>query len=307
MSYQTTIGNKLAQEVEQFPKQGRNRLAKIVLADSFMGIISQKDADALCQDLDQSIESVLLALVAVARAYAYPPISNYHVGAVVQGESGALYFGANLEFPGLALNATVHAEQAAVLYAWLQGERGLRVLAVNGSPCGHCRQFLTEINNPALIVKTPEIDARPLIELLPGAFGPSALGNSSGLMEPANHGLIIDNELESQQLDDMSLIETALAMANRSYAPYSQGWASVAVKTTDGEIFAAPYAENAAFNPSLSPLQGVLVAMRLQQKSWAQIQQAVLVETKATNASQAPATQALFKTIGDTQCRVVLV
>ena len=59
--------------------------------------------------------------------------------------SGRLYAGVNLEFPGLPLQHSVHAEQFLIANAAWHGERGLRRIAVNAAPCGHCRQFIAEL------------------------------------------------------------------------------------------------------------------------------------------------------------------
>ena len=61
------------------------------------------------------------------------------------GASGRLYVGVNLEFPCLPLHNSVHAEQFLVVNAIQHGERELVKLAVSAAPCGHCRQFLSEL------------------------------------------------------------------------------------------------------------------------------------------------------------------
>ena len=53
--------------------------------------------------------------------------------------------GVNLEFPGLPLQHSVHAEQFLIANAAWHGERGLLRIAVNAAPCGHCRQFIAEL------------------------------------------------------------------------------------------------------------------------------------------------------------------
>lgn len=67
------------------------------------------------------------------------------VGAVGEGASGALYFGCNMEFHGTSINTSVHGEQALTLNAYTHHhDHPLKRIAVNASPCGHCRQFLHE-------------------------------------------------------------------------------------------------------------------------------------------------------------------
>ena len=61
------------------------------------------------------------------------------------GASGRLYVGVNLEFPCLPLHNSVHAEQFLVVNALQHGELELVKLAVSAAPCGHCRQFLSEL------------------------------------------------------------------------------------------------------------------------------------------------------------------
>ena len=65
--------------------------------------------------------------------------------AVGLGESGRLYVGVNLEFARLPLNNSVHAEQFLVVNALHHGETGITKMAVSAAPCGHCRQFYSEL------------------------------------------------------------------------------------------------------------------------------------------------------------------
>lgn len=283
-----------------FPEAARQTLAHIALADSFAGVISAEAAQVLAGQTQLSTEALMLELVALARLYAHPPISSYRAGAVVLGGSGDLILGANQEFPGLALSATVHGEQAAVLNAFLHSEQTIRAIAVGGMPCGHCRQFLSEINDPALLVITP-LGARPLSAMLPDAFSPAVLGNAQGMFDASRPAL----RLDSPDPDDLAI--AALEMARRSYAPYSGNWCGVAVETADSRIVAAPYLENVAFNPSLPPLQGALAAMRMRRLDWSSIRRALLVETAGSLCSHEPATRRLLATLGDIPLEVLHV
>ena len=77
----------------------------------------------------------------------------------------------------MPLQQTVHAEQSAITHARLRGEKGLRKVTVNYTPCGHCRQFMNELNSGTdLLIQLPELAAMPLKTLLPHAFGPVDLG-----------------------------------------------------------------------------------------------------------------------------------
>lgn len=55
-----------------------------------------------------------------------------------------MYLGTNTEMQGLPLNATIHAEQFAMVIA-LQAGEGIISFAATAAPCGHCRQFLNEL------------------------------------------------------------------------------------------------------------------------------------------------------------------
>lgn len=61
------------------------------------------------------------------------------------GVSGRLYVGVNLEFAQLPVNNSVHAEQFLVVNAVHHGERAITKMAVSAAPCGHCRQFYSEL------------------------------------------------------------------------------------------------------------------------------------------------------------------
>jgi cytidine deaminase len=236
----------------------------------------------------------LTTLLPQAAAFAKPPVSNFKVGAIAQGRSGKLYFGANLEFAGEALSFTVHAEQAAVVNAWMGGETGIDVVATSAAPCGYCRQFLNELVNASELVIVMPGEERKLSELLPHSFGPRDLGVTSGLLAPAATGLTIEVDDETAK--------AALAAANMSYAPYSKAYAGVALRTNDGEIVAAPYAENAAFNPSLSPLEAALSHLNLRGGVWSDIAEAVLVQANAMHTS---ATRTVLGAIGNAPLRVI--
>ncbi len=231
---------------------------------SIAGVISAGDAKGLGDDLT--------SLLPYAARFARPPVSNFHVGCVSRGLSGALYYGANLEFAGEALSFTVHAEQSSITNAWMSGEEGIDLIAVTAAPCGYCRQFLNElVTADRLTIAMPK-ETRPLSELLPSAFGPRDLGIDGGLMQREKHRLAIDAE------DDLA--RAALDAANRSYAPYSKSFAGVALRASDGKTYIGPYGENAAFNPSISPLEVALSALNLAGGNWNQIEEVVLVQTE---------------------------
>lgn len=253
--------------------------------------ITGKEADRLASELGLSKQQLMVELIPVARAYARPPISHYNVGAVGLGKSGDLYLGVNLEFGRQALNQTVHGEQFVTANAMAYGEKGLEAIAVSAEPCGHCRQFLNELDGGSeLTVLIPEKQPVQIKELLPRSFGPGDLGITAGLLAQNTAPL-------SLPADAPALAKAAVEAANNSYAPYSNNPAGVAVRTADGAVFRGCYAENAAFNPSLSPLQAALIQMVAAGRDYREIAEAALVEAENAQVSQIGNTRFLLECV----------
>jgi len=244
-------------------------------------------------------------MLPMAKLYCSTTISDFQVGAVAKARMSdkaneiAFFLGANIEFPAQALTQTIHAEQSAVINAWLQGARQIETIAVTAAPCGYCRQFLYELdggqNLKILIFKQIGEKTTPhnLPDYLPEAFGPQELGQATGLM--ASPAQLADLTLQPSPND--SFVLKALAAANKSYAPYSQNHAGCAIEASNGKIYAGRYVENAAFNPSLSPLHTVIIQMNMDNfDSDNKITRAVLVE-KSTSISQLAVSELLLQTV----------
>jgi cytidine deaminase len=286
---------ELKAELMKLPPGGADKLSRLMGAEDFDGAISAADAAALAAEMDITVAELSLELVGFARLYAVAPISGFKVGAIAQGLTGALHYGANLEFSGQALSFTVHAEQSATSNAWLHGETGLASLAVSAAPCGYCRQFLQELTSASsLQILLPNMGEQSLASLLPNAF----CLKQGDLMAPQNHGLTL-----STTPDDTAA--AALAAANASYAPLSGNYAGVALRMSDGSIFTGRHAENAAFNPSLSPLAAALSLVMFNDYGFGEIAEAVLVEPPGP-ASQADATKAVLSSVASNATLTVL-
>lgn len=210
-----------------------------------------------------------------------PPLSSFRVAAVARGLSGRVYVGFNLELPGLGLQHTVHAEQAAVALAHAGGEQGLEVVAVSAPPCGFCRQFLRELQTRTPLSIVFADGARyPLGELLPHSFGPEDLGQQTGMLER-------QRPLPQGQVG----MELARVAALGSWAPYTESLAGVALRCGE-RWFWGSYLENAAFNPSLNPMQYALVQARHAGFEYADVAEVYLWE-QPSRISLIPATQAV--------------
>jgi len=124
--------------------------------------------------------TALIDLARKARKRAYAPYSHYRVGAALLGKSGTVYTGCNVE--NASYSHTVCAERTAVLKAVSEGETEFEAIAVvtrnGGSPCGACRQVLSEFS-PELIIYIADKDGAyrttTLKQLLPDSFTPAHL------------------------------------------------------------------------------------------------------------------------------------
>ena len=120
-----------------------------------------------------------------ARKWVYAPYSNYPVGAALLTASGRVYDGVNVE--NAAYPTSMCAERVAVFKAVSEGELQFEAIAVvtrdGGSPCGSCRQVLSEFGLETIVLIANDqgnvISETTVDELLPGAFGPSNLKTTS--------------------------------------------------------------------------------------------------------------------------------
>lgn len=265
-------------------------VAPLLNADDFAASFTPEQVAAIQRQTGLEHRELTFALLPLAAACAVTPLSDFNVGAIAWGESGHLWFGANMEFSGATMQQTVHAEQSAITHAWMRGETALNAITVNYTPCGHCRQFMNELNSSTtLAIHLPKRDPANLADYLPDSFGPRDLDIQTLLLDPVDHQLTIQGD---------ALCQAALQAANRSHAPYTRALSGVALQTEDGRIFSGSYAENAAFNPSLPPLQAALILLNLAGYDVLQVQRAVLAESDDAKLLQRPATYATLQALG---------
>ena len=279
----------LAHAIDQLPPALRSELLAWHQQHS-LAVLPAELMQRLQQVSGLALPQLTLTLLPLAAAFSYATISHFHVGAIVWGGSGNFYLGANMEFSRQSLSQTIHAEQCAINHAWLHDETSLLGITINASPCGHCRQFMNETSSAQTLRIYLPTSEHSLPQLLPAAFGPRDLGVLDGLLQPQQHPL-------PHQLTDRLLLAAAEA-ATQSYAPYSHSYAGVALQTQDGTLFCGRYAENAAFNPSLPPLQSALIMLRMAGHAPEDIQAAALVESQQGQISHLAATQALLDAYG---------
>jgi cytidine deaminase len=282
----------------------RSRIDHRIL-DGFLtsetSFLMAEEVKALVGTMRITVEELIAQLLPWSSTRAIAPVSGFKVGAVGRGVSGNLYFGTNIEFVGQALHATIHAEQCCIANLMSKGDTGLRALNLTASPCGHCRQFLNETNSASeMKLYIPGQQALGLPTLLPEGFGPRDLNVEFSLLDPQDH------RLQLQDAPGDELVEKALQASNQSYAPYSESYAGIAIRTRNGQIFHGIYAECAAYNPSLLPLQACIANLIMAGRSLNEISEAVLVNKKNSKVSHALTAQSLLKSLTDIPLKVYL-
>lgn len=252
---------------------------------SYQAQLSSDFVQFLCQQAGKNPIEIALALLPVSACYAQAPISHFYVGAIAIGLSGNFYFGANQEFLGESIGQTIHAEQSAISHAWQAGEKGISDVVVNYTPCGHCRQFLNELNTAkTLKIHLPHQQNQSLLDYLPDAFGPQDLNIEKALF---------DEQSDCFPLIGEELTQQAVKSASQSYAPYSGALSGVALQIGES-VICGRYIENAAFNPSLPPLQLALNYQRMLGLSDEKVFRVVMAE-KAKTISHKAQTESFVK------------
>jgi len=246
-------------------------------------------------------EKKLLGLISKVKKNARPEISKYYVGAVGLTSSGKILFGNNIEFKGLPLSLTVHAEQSLAVQSFMENDK-LETIAVSAEPCGHCRQFLNEIRGAAKTLKilVPGKTPKYLGSLLPEPFGPDNLNVNVPIYGKRDNGLKLKTNDE--------LVKAALLSANRSYSPYTGSYSGAVVRMKDGSIISGFYVENVAFNPSIQPLTAIMIKLVSEDMSYNDIREVVLVEKKNALVKHAEITKLFVSSlVPKAKFRVVLI
>lgn len=118
----------------------------------------------------------LIDLALQSRQRAYAPYSGYAVGAALLTHTGEIFTGVNIE--NAAYPTGTCAERVAVFKAVSEGNKKFEAMAVasstGGTPCGACRQVLSEFGlGTKMIIVDGEgaiIQETTVGDLLPGAF-----------------------------------------------------------------------------------------------------------------------------------------
>lgn len=128
----------------------------------------------------------MMSLIEAARTVrenAYAPYSKFKVGAAIRSASGQIFTGCNVE--NVAYPQGTCAEAGAIAAMCAAGETEITEIAVVAdspvpiTPCGGCRQKLSEFARPEVVVTMAGLKGDGVTssigELLPGAFTPDHL------------------------------------------------------------------------------------------------------------------------------------
>jgi cytidine deaminase len=212
----------------------------------------------------------------------------------IEGETGDLVLGANLEFPGTDLGTTVHAEGFVSLRVRRRG-RTLETLAVREAhPCAHCRQTLAEAEaSDRLEIIDLLGHELTLAGLYPWSFRPAALGVPGDRPEPATWpGLAIAGE--PPPADVATLL---LAAGAQAHAPYSRAPSAVVLRLVDGPLVAAGCVESVAFNPTITATQAALVEVAALRAKPSDVAEGWLARTAGGAVDPAPGFRALLAAV----------
>ncbi len=117
----------------------------------------------------------LLDFAKEASKKSYSPYSKFKVGAAILCENNKVFCAANVENASYGLSMC--AERAAVFIAISNGCKKIKAIAVysdsgNVTPCGACRQVISEFSKNADIVYTKDgkIKITKISSLLPKSF-----------------------------------------------------------------------------------------------------------------------------------------
>lgn len=273
---------QLAEALSRLPQHLRSELESQLHSPNFSGYLTTS------ANPTDSLE----ALVSLATLFAKPLISNFHVGALAIGTSGRLYFGANLEFPSLPLSTSLHAEQSAILNAWLHRETGIRFLAVSEAPCGHCRQFLYELPKAAALPIWIRGETLSLQNLLPHNFGGE---------RPAHINLLTHSEnrlVPAQKTDKSPLSLEAIDAARKSYTPYTPIPEGVALKLSSNQIISGSLAQSSAFNPTVPAIVSALNQLNLSSQRDTPVIEASYAFKGNTDAHHLDLTHSILRRLG---------
>lgn len=125
------------------------------------------------KDVDDAVWTRLRGLAIEAMEHAYAPYSHFRVGAAGIADDGRLVSGCNVENAGYGVTLCAECGLVSELVR-TGGGRLVAFACVDGrgepcSPCGRCRQVLSEHAAPGMLLAMPG-GLMTIDEVLPGRF-----------------------------------------------------------------------------------------------------------------------------------------
>lgn len=216
------------------------------------------------------IKSEMYNMLDDVKELSYPSLSGFKVACIARGNSGKYYIGSNVE---VTTHYNLHAEQAAIHNAYKNGESGITHLMLSALPCGHCRQFLFEVNPNLLIFVDNELYL--LADLLPNPFLPKDLGIDTSIFQE-QHYKNLKLQVNTYNLNNI----IALDACKMSYSPFQNKKSGVSI-STNKDVYSGSYIENVAFNPSVLPMMSALSQLFLNKGKISEIIQIDVIEEKS--------------------------
>ncbi len=247
---------------------------------------------------------LMVMLLDVASALAQGADPGEHIGAVVEGGSGALYIGAPLVWNVPPIKFSVHGVQAAVMSAWNRGESSISSIMVEVPPCACCRQFLRELNEWKTLKILQATDGPTSLEK--GAIKPLALSMEGLRLAGIKARLMGEPKRNiAHAKSQHDLIRQAAEAAAISYAPYSKNYAGAALRTKRGDTHRGCYIETRESVSGVLAVESALVDLALGGGSLHDVGEIILVEIRGA-VTQFSATQRLAQAMGNVPFRFIM-
>ncbi len=235
-----------------------------------------------------------LELVEQAKTFARPTVSGRQVGVVGIGESGRVYLGTNVEIKGAGPTEVIHGEPFTLTLAKQFGEKKMERMLLSYQPCASCRGIIRELGDENLKLNFIETDPNDVHNsALSKRFTQDTIGN---LYEHAHTYATPETNFLKHEQNNLSATyiipklnahqQKALDAANNTYLPNPRKtWAGVAVKLRDGQELSGSAITVSGPNPTISPMQNILVQLTSQNIDFDLIDRVTLVEPKDADYS----------------------
>lgn len=245
---------------------------------------------------DPQTVALYKTLLEKAQTFAQPQVSGRRVGALVIGQSGKAYLGANIEIKGGAPADTIHAEAFALTLARQHGEKGVQAMVQTLQPCGGCRQVMAEVGNTQMPVHVLDLQTNAVRTETSGSLFPFGYSYGSPTMNIYNPPAL---KLALGQLNHKAnpLDWAALKGAEQSYLPNPgrKSWAGLAARLKDGRQVIGNVTSISGPNPTITPMQDLMIRLASQGIPFSELSSVSLAEPKDADYSFYRGTAAMLE------------